>query len=94
MVRYSGLKRFARATYSGKHNLGAIGSAYFINPREVRTCDISAFNEARVRDCNSVLYLYFTSLGSSGWISFSQVRTIKFSKVGVSYSSSVANSPW
>ena len=62
--------------------------------KEVRAWDISGFIEARDRDLNSVPYLGFTSLGKSGWISLSQVRTMKFSYVGVSSSSSVATSPW
>ena len=72
----------------------ASSAARISSSKEVRAWDISGFIEARVRDLNSVLYLGFTSLGKSGWISLSQVRTMKFSYVGVSSSSSVATSPW
>ena len=72
----------------------ASSAARISSSKEVRTWDISGFIEVRVRDLNSVLYLGFTSLGKSGWISLSQVRAMKFSYVGVSSSSSVATSPW
>ena len=61
---------------------------------EVRAWDISGLMEAKVRDLSSVPYLCFTSLGNSGWMSWSQVRTTKFSNVGVNSSSSVTRSPW
>ena len=61
----------------------ASSAARISSSKEVRTWDISGFIEVRVRDLNSVLYLGFTSLGKSGWISLSQVRAMKFSYVGV-----------
>lgn len=69
-------------------------AARISSSRDVMGCEISGFMEARVRDLNSVPYLCFTSLGSSGWISLSQARVMKFSNVGMSSSLSMMTSPW
>ena len=62
--------------------------------KDSRATDISGLIDARVRDRNSVAYFCFTSLGRSLWISWSQIRTIRFSKDGEISSSSSIRSPW
>ena len=66
--------------------------AYFVvrnsSSSELSALEISGFNVVNVHDLCSVPYLCFTNLGRSGWMRVSQVRTIKFSIVGESPSSS------
>ena len=70
------------------HIIFASSAARIWSSQEERAREIYGSIEARIRDFNSVLYLCFTSLLgiSSGCISLSQVRTMKFSKVGASSS--------
>ena len=62
--------------------------------RELKAAEISGLIDARVRVRNSVAYFCFTIFGRSLWINRNHIRTIIFSNVGVSSSSSSILSPW
>ena len=74
--------------YGGAHGRALVEVALISSSKELNDAKISGVIEASVRVRSSVVYFYLNSFGKSSLISCSHIKTIKFSNVGVSSSSS------